>query len=131
MDRDGRREIALLGIGPNREYLLSEILRTHGFASRTLSSADDARLWIEGIGSGLPLLIAEADPEGRIPADVIGLRSRFPTLRVLPLPSDFKPSELFSLIGSAVLSRQAIQSAHPRRGHGNAPGTRSRDRSIG
>jgi hypothetical protein len=109
MDRDGRREIALLGIGPNREYLLSEILRTHGFASRTLSCADEACLWIEGVADGFPLLIAEADPEGRIPADVIGLRSRFPTLRVLPLPSDFKPSELFSLIGSALHPRPAIR----------------------
>jgi hypothetical protein len=110
MDRDGRREIALFGIDPNREYLLSEILRTYGIGYHSFSSADQARAWIEGGPKGPPLLITESDPEGRIPAAARRLRARFPTLRVLPLPSDFKPSELLSLIGPALLSRPATRS---------------------
>jgi hypothetical protein len=109
MDRDDRREIALFGIDPNAEYLISEILRTHEVPYLALSSTDEARIWIEAGPKRAPLLIVEADPEGRIPPEVRALRSRSPLLRVLALPSDFKPSELLSLIESALLARPAAR----------------------
>jgi hypothetical protein len=127
MDRDGRREIALFGIDPNREYLLSEILRTQGIGYQAFSSPEQARIWMDGRPKRAPLLITESDPEGRIPAEVRTLRDRFPTLRVLPLPSDFKPSELLSLIESALLARPAA----PIGGQGNVPDPTFPDRYYG
>lgn len=127
MDRDGRRVIALFGIDPNREYLLSEILRTQGIAYLAFSSSEEARNWVEGSPIGTPLLITESSPEGRVPAAVRSLRNRFPTLRVLPLPSDFKPSELLTLIESALQARPTAAIG----GQGMVPDSPFPDRYLG
>ena len=103
MDSDGWREITLVGNNPNWTYLLSEILRVHGFPCRTVSDPGKIRIWMKGNRRDFPLLIVEEDPEGLIPEGIREIHSAFPALTVIPIPSDFKPSELFRFIDTALL----------------------------
>lgn len=57
---------------------------------------------MHGSESAYPLLIVEAEPEGRSAGLVQGIHAAFPGIRVISLPYDFKPSELFFFIGTAL-----------------------------
>jgi hypothetical protein len=94
--------VALFGVDPNWRTLLTEILKSHGFASRGFSEETPFMDWLNGEGTDCPLLIAEMDPDGPAQGGFRAIRASFPGLRMLTVPPGFRPLEVFRLIEAAL-----------------------------
>lgn len=95
---DIRGEIALLGIDPDWRKLTTGILKSHGFASRAFDGKDDLGSWLRGEGADCRLVIADMDGDSVLSGDIRRIQLAFPGLRVLPVPSRVKPTELFRIL---------------------------------